>query len=76
MCPLSILESYPKYQATFKQLDSDWEVNEQLYTELEFTSVMYGRTGYKDINKLKYMLLKKKCKSEEHCVNISIGQTT
>ena len=66
MRPLSIFENYPKYQATFKQLGSGWEVNEQL-----FISVMYGRTGYKDINKHKYMLLKKKCKSFDNKIKVN-----
>ena len=66
------MQRYPKYQAALLKLGNSWDVDEDLYAELEeFTCALYGRVGSKDIDKLKYMLLKKKCKSSEDKIKLS-----
>ena len=40
--PLKKMEKYPRYQAIFKRLGDNWEINQELLDDLEkFTCIMY-----------------------------------
>ena len=70
--PLAVLQRYPKYQATFLKLGTSWEAEEQMYQELEeFTCALYEKPGSKNIDKVKYILLKKKCKSTDDKIKLT-----
>ena len=56
------MQKFPKYQPILSKLGLEWEVFEELFAGLEeFTCAIYGRPRFKDIDILRYTLIKKKC---------------
>jgi hypothetical protein len=56
------MQKFPKYQPILSKLGLEWEVFEELFAGLEeFTCAIYGRPRFKDIDRLRYTLIKEKC---------------
>ena len=63
--PIKTMQKMPKYQPLLAKLGDSWEVSEELVKGLEeFTCAMYGKPRFKDIDDLRYTILKGKCDVE------------
>ena len=55
------LDAHPEFQSSLISLASSTEVSEQTFNELEqFVCCIYGKSNYKDINKLRYDMFKQR----------------
>ncbi len=76
--PIKVMQKLPKFQPILSKLGLEWEVSEELFAGLEeFTCAIYGRARYKDINNLRYILIKEKCYNGDRlrpsCSNVDLS---
>ena len=65
-----VLDRSNKFKRSFAKLGDDWQLSDQLFTELEeFTCYLYGARS-KDINKLRYKIFDKKYTKENKIIDM------
>lgn len=61
VAPYKTLKSFPHFKATFESLACHKDIPQTTYDELEhFVCCMYGKSGYTEVNKLRYDMFKQK----------------
>lgn len=60
--PVKLIQKKPRFERGFSRLGDDWDVNEELFGQLEeFTYAMYGKPRLGSVREMRHCPMKEKC---------------